>query len=61
VVQDVAESKITLNITPAELALKAPPYTQVMRDSYEESFHRNKNLEQEIADWLRRAADGFGS
>lgn len=61
VVKDVAAGEITLNISPTEHAMIAPPLTQGMRDSYETNFQRNKQREQATAVELLKACEGFCS
>ena len=58
-VEKVAAGEVTLNVSPAEVALSSPPITPAMRESYETNFQQNKRREQEIALELVKARDGF--
>ena len=58
-VQEVAEGTATLNLSGAEVAARMPPLTDAMRKGYEENAQKNIRREQEIAQMILNASEGF--
>jgi hypothetical protein len=59
VVKEVAAGNRTLNATPAEMTLRNPDMTPVMKEEYAMSMQEQSRKEQALAQMLLAASNGF--
>jgi hypothetical protein len=59
IVNEVAEGKQTLNVSPSELTMRSPDMLPAMRGHIQQTQAETMKREQEVANMLLAAADGF--